>query len=256
MLDSAMSDQPYLPQLKALLASARSVAVLTGAGISTESGIPDYRSPGGIWSKMEPISFQEFISNEDARLEDWRRRFVMNADFADAQPNIGHDALVRMEAAGKLAGIITQNIDGMHQRSGIAVNKLVELHGNATYGACLECELSMSLEAIKAHIDQEGTSPLCSACGGIVKAAVISFGQEIRYEALDRALHMTRTCDVFMAIGSSLRVEPAARLPLIAQRCGAELIIINDETTPFDDLADCVCRDKISNALTWLASAC
>lgn len=250
-----MNNQFYLSHLKALLTSAKSIAVLTGAGISTESGVPDYRSPGGIWSQMQPITFQQFTDSEEARLEDWRRRFVMNADFARAEPNTGHNALVRLEAAGKLNGVITQNIDGLHQRSGIPLDKLVEVHGNATYGACLECEAPMQLDEIEAQIKRSGASPTCPSCGGWVKAAVISFGQELRYESLDRALHMARTCDLFMTIGSSLQVQPAARLPLIARESGAGLIIINNEPTPLDEFADCICRDTIGNALHWLATA-
>jgi NAD-dependent deacetylase len=237
-------DKGASQQLREWIAGAECVVAFTGAGISTESGIPDFRSPGGIWSRMQPITYQEFVASEEARLEDWRRRFDMNEQLARAEPNVGHKALAALVASGKAAGIITQNIDGLHQRSGVPAEQVVELHGNATRGACLDCERPMRLAEVRAVIEARGESPRC-ACGGLVKATVVSFGQAMPTAAMARATALAQSCDLFLAIGSSLQVYPAAAIPLVAKEAGAGLVIINREPTPLDEAADLVVHRPI-----------
>nr|WP_321444741.1 Sir2 family NAD-dependent protein deacetylase [uncultured Cohaesibacter sp.] len=232
-------------QLQGLIDEAKSIVAFTGAGISTESGIPDFRSPNGIWSKMEPIQFGDFVRSEQARLEDWRRRFVMNEEFRIAEPNEGHKALVRLAEVGKLSCAITQNIDGLHQKSGLSDDLVIEIHGNSTYGSCLDCNQTMSLETAKAHIDNHAKAPCCPSCGGLVKAAVISFGQAMPEDKMQDALTHIQKCDLLIVMGSSLVVYPAARLPEIAKHYGAKLVIINRDPTPLDDLADLCVHGEI-----------
>ncbi|MBV6657288.1 MAG: Sir2 family NAD-dependent protein deacetylase [Devosiaceae bacterium] len=231
------------------LAGADRIVAFTGAGISTESGIPDYRSPNGIWAQMAPITYQQFVASEDARLEDWRRRMVMNEDFAAASPNAGHLGLARLHEMGKLSCVITQNIDGLHLRSGVPNDRVIELHGNATYGACLDCEAPMPLRAVKAWLADTGASPKCPSCGGLVKAAVISFGQSLREESLARAVASVQACDLLLVLGSSLVVEPAASLPRLAKASGATLVIVNQTATPLDPLADLLVSGGIGPAM-------
>ncbi|SER45966.1 NAD-dependent deacetylase [Faunimonas pinastri] len=228
-----------------MIDAAQSIVAFTGAGISTESGIPDFRSPGGMWSRLKPITYGEFVASEEARLEDWRRRFVMNEDFARARPNAGHLALASLLAAGRDIRIITQNIDGLHTRSGFPADRLIELHGNSTYGRCLDCETRMELAAVRAAIDDTGASPRCPVCGGLVKAAVVSFGEAMPREGMNRAVEWSRRADLFMVIGSSLVVQPAATLPVIARQGGAELAIVNRDPTPLDGEADLLLRGSI-----------
>ena len=230
--------------LRAMLDEAERVVVLTGAGISTDSGIPDFRSPGGLWTRMKPITYQEFVASEAARLEDWRRRFKMNENFARAEPNAGHLGLVHLAQSGRLAGLITQNIDGLHQRSGLQSDLIVEIHGNATHGRCLDCRAPMELREVKRRIDETGASPHC-ACGGPVKAAIISFGESMPEEAMDRAIRLARSSDLFLAIGSSLQVQPAASLPLLAKKSGARLAIINRDRTTLDADSELLVRAPI-----------
>lgn len=222
-----------------LVAAAERIATLTGAGISTESGIPDFRSPGGIWSRMKPITYQEFVASEEARLEDWRRRFVSNENFAKAEPNAGHLGLARLAGEGRLAAVITQNIDGLHQRAGLPPERLIEIHGNATRGRCIDCGAPMSLAEARRIIDESGAAPRCR-CSGFVKAAVISFGQRVPRDALQAAGRHAEESDLFLVLGSSLQVQPVATLPLVAKQAGARLAIINREPTPLDAHADIV----------------
>ena len=232
-----------LAALRRLIDGAARVVALTGAGISTESGIPDFRSPGGLWSKMRPITYQEFCASEEARLEDWRRRFKMNADFAAARPNAGHRGLVRL-AEGRLLAVITQNIDGLHQRAGLPAELLIEIHGNSTHGHCLDCRAEMSLAKVREIIDATGAAPRC-ACGGLVKAAIVSFGERLPEKDLFRAARLAAEADLFLVVGSSLQVQPAAALPLAARRAGARLALINREATPLDPAADLIVRTPI-----------
>lgn len=238
-----------LAKLADLLSQSTDIVFFTGAGISTESGIPDYRSPGGLWSQMQPITFQEFVVSEEARLEDWRRRFVMNADFDAAEPNIGHRFIAEMIGRGESSGVITQNIDGLHQRAGVASDKLIELHGNATYGHCLECRAEYELAWARDYIETKRSAPHCSGCGGLVKAAVVSFGQAMPEAEMALGIDWARSCDLFVVLGSSLQVFPAASLPQIAKESGARLIVINRDATPLDSMADLVIHSFIGTVL-------
>jgi NAD-dependent deacetylase len=244
-------DKSEIARLREFLDAARHVVVLTGAGISTESGIPDFRSPGGIWSRMAPITYQEFVASEAARLKDWRRRFVMNEAFAEATPNAGHRGLALMAAQGRIATIVTQNIDGLHQRAGTPAERLIEIHGNATHAHCLECRTSMTLAAARKMIEATGASPRCG-CGGLVKAAVVSFGESLPADVLARATNATRSADVFLVVGSSLVVQPAASLPEAAKANSSRLVIINREATPLDPLADLTIRAPIGRVFVAL----
>jgi NAD-dependent deacetylase len=241
--------------LGAWIQEAKRIVAFTGAGISTESGIPDFRSPGGIWSRMQPITYQEFIASEEARLEDWRRRLTMNDQLAQAEPNIGHRALASLVRSGKGLGVVTQNIDGLHQRSGVPAERLVELHGNATRGQCLDCRTSMPLEEVRAAIAATGAGPRC-ACGGLVKAAVVSFGQAMPEREMARAAEWAGMCDLCLAIGSSLVVHPAATIPLLARHAGARLVIVNREATPLDEAADLVVHSAIGPLFAEIFSDC
>lgn len=233
---------------KALLACRKAV-VFTGAGVSTESGIPDYRSPGGIWSKMQPILFDDFVASEEARLEDWRRRFLMFDQFGGAQPNAGHLAIADWVRAGIVDMVITQNIDGLHQASGIPADQVVELHGNGTYATCLDCSKRFEDDHVRPAFEVSGVAPTCDSCGGFLKAAVISFGQAMPEAEMERARVATLAADLFIAIGSSLVVYPAASFPGLAKSNGADLILINGAETDLDNEADLVLRGKIGEIL-------
>ena len=230
--------------LRRMIDNADRIVALTGAGISTESGIPDFRSPGGIWSRMKPITYQEFLASEEARLEDWRRRFAMNRDFQLAQPNAGHVALAHMATQGRLQAVVTQNIDGLHQRAGLPPDRLIELHGNVRGARCLTCAAPMSFEQARMAIETTEASPRCS-CGGVVKAAMISFGERLPEEFLRRAWELVSNADLLLVIGSSLKVQPAAGLPLQAKRSGARVAIVNRDATVLDDIADLLVRAPI-----------
>ncbi|MCX2722912.1 SIR2 family NAD-dependent protein deacylase [Roseibium salinum] len=225
--------------------SNRRIVALTGAGISTDSGIPDFRSPGGIWSKRQPVQYQEFVAHEESRMEDWERRFEMLDFFERAEPNAAHIALSKLARAGLLRMLITQNVDGLHQAAGIDEDRLIEIHGNSTYATCLSCGERAGLEEQKPHV-QEGRSPLCVRCGGYLKAAVISFGQQMPVSELQRAAEAAQDCDLFLVLGSSLVVQPAAQLPAIAVDCGAELVILNGQETPLDSLASTIIRTPLA----------
>jgi NAD-dependent deacetylase len=237
-------------RLRALLAESRVVVPFTGAGISTECGIPDFRSPGGIWTRMRPIDFSDFIANQEARDESWRRRFAMQEQFGGAIPGRGHRALASLYRAGKSPGVVTQNIDNLHQASGIASEHVVELHGNTTYATCLDCGVRYELPWVRQRFEAAGgRSPSCPACGGHIKTATVSFGQSMPESEMRRAEEMTLAADLFIAIGSSLVVWPAAGFPLMAKRNGARLAIINRDPTEFDDIADLVVRFDIGAVL-------
>jgi NAD-dependent deacetylase len=244
-----MSDNPGTAALARMLAEAKRVVVFTGAGISTESGIPDFRSPGGIWTQMAPIYFDEFLASEEARRETWRRRFAMEDIFKTAEPNRGHRAVDALVRRGKVAAIITQNIDGLHQASGIPPEKVIELHGNTTYATCLDCGQRYEIADLRAIFEKTGAVPPCSECLGHVKTATVSFGQSMPQHEMRRAEELTLRADLFIAIGSSLVVWPAAGFPVLAKRNGARLVIINREPTDFDDIADLVARDDIGAVL-------
>ena len=238
-----------LEKLRDLLASKRRIVIFTGAGISTESGIPDFRSPGGIWSRMQPIDFSEFIGSEDMRREYWRRKFAVDPTIQGAEPNLGHLAVAELSTSGRVSSVITQNIDGLHQKSGVPDDLVIELHGNSTYAACLDCRTRYELEPIKERFEADGDIPVCDACGGLVKAATISFGQPMPEAEVLRAQEETLGCDLFVVIGSSLVVYPAAAFPEKARWNGATLVILNREATPLDPLADLVLHREIGPTL-------
>lgn len=233
------------------VAQAETVVIFTGAGISTESGIPDFRGPNGLWTKIEPIYYDEFVSSETARREDWKRRFAFRDQIAAVEPNVAHRAIARLIASGKANAVITQNIDGLHGRAGVPADRLIELHGNATYATCLSCDARVELDEAEAIIAATGRTPRC-ACGGLIKAAVISFGQAMPSREMQRAEEAIQQADLFVAVGSSLTVQPAATLPMIAKYEGAELIIVNGEPTPLDGLADRVLRGSIGTVFSRL----
>lgn len=237
-------------RLAELIEAADRVAVFTGAGISTESGIPDFRSPGGIWSRMKPIPFDQFIAREDMRREAWTRAFSGVMAREDARPNAGHAAVARLVASGKARAVITQNVDNLHQASGVPADRVIELHGNATYAACLQCGLRHELDVLKQSFLGTGEIPECRACAGVLKTATISFGQQLSPMVLARAERETLGCDLFLVLGSSLVVYPAAGLPLLAKRGGARLAIVNREPTDQDDYADLVIHGELGPTLS------
>ncbi|HEX8233317.1 MAG TPA: Sir2 family NAD-dependent protein deacetylase [Caulobacteraceae bacterium] len=242
-------------QLKGLIEDARRVVVFTGAGMSTESGIPDFRSPGGVWSRMSPIYFDEFVRDPEKRREAWSRVFSGVAGWTGAAPNAGHLAVARLVTGGKVAAVITQNVDDLHQASGVPAERVVELHGNASYATCLECGLRHELEDFRASFVGCGELPACRACEGLVKTATISFGQPMPEGPMRRAEAETLACDLFLVLGSSLAVRPAADFPVIAKRNGAALAIVNREPTPLDPIADLVLHDEIGVVLAQAAPA-
>ena len=236
-------------QLRSALDQSNRAVVFTGAGISTESGIPDFRSPGGIWTKFQPIEFSEFVGSAEARRQYWRRRFSTVDDMVSAEPNRGHMAVAHLVRQGTVTSVITQNIDGLHQASGIDENRVIELHGNATYATCLDCGVRYELAAIREDFLTDETLPVCEVCGGIVKSATISFGQAMPQDAMARAESETLAADLFVAMGSSLVVFPAASFPALAKQNGAQLVIVNREPTDFDDMADLVIHGEIGPVL-------
>jgi NAD-dependent protein deacetylase/lipoamidase len=238
-----------IEDLAELLDDAERVVIFTGAGISTESGIPDFRSPGGIWTRMAPIEFQDFISSADMRKEAWRRRFAMEEMFASVAPNEGHKAVAELVALGRASHVITQNIDNLHQDSGVPEDRIIELHGNTRYAKCLDCGARAELPSIRAHFEKTGEPPDCQFCAGMLKTATISFGQSMPEIEMARAESATRACDLFLVLGSSLVVYPAAGFPLLAKRRGARLVIVNREETQQDGVADLVLHTEIGPTL-------
>ncbi len=237
-------------ELRRMIADAGSIVAFTGAGISTESGIPDYRSPGGIWTKYRPIEFGDFLASAEARREAWRRKFASDETMRKATPNAGHRALARIVEQGKMIAVVTQNIDGLHQQSGVPDDKVIELHGNATYAACLECRRRYELDWVREIFAVDERLPLCTACGGIIKTATISFGQAMPEAEMERARTVTLAADLFIVLGSSLVVYPAAGFPGIAKRNGSRLVIVNRESTDQDDMADLVINAEIGSTMS------
>jgi NAD-dependent deacetylase len=244
-----MTSDSEATALARLIHDARRAVVFTGAGISTESGIPDFRSPGGIWTQMAPIYFDDFLNSEEARRETWRRRFAMQDTFGTAEPNRGHRAVDALIRRGKVSAVITQNIDGLHQASGIPSDKVIELHGNTTYATCLDCGTRHELADIRSLFERDGAAPRCLRCRGFVKTATISFGQAMPQDAMRRAHEETLAADLFIMLGSSLVVYPAAGFPELAKRNGANLAIVNREPTGLDPLADLVVHQSIGDTL-------
>jgi NAD-dependent deacetylase len=241
---------PDRETLARLIHDARRAVVFTGAGISTESGIPDFRSPGGVWSRMKPIYFEEFLNDEAKRREAWQRAFSGVAGWVGAAPNEGHRVVARLVTSGKVSAVITQNVDNLHQDSGIPDDKVIELHGNASYAACLSCGLRHELDVLKQHFLGTDEIPTCRACGELVKVATVSFGQPMPVEVMRRAEEEALACDLFLVLGSSLVVYPAAGFPLKAKQGGAKLIIVNREPTEQDRFADLVLNEEIGPLLS------
>lgn len=234
--------------------AARVITGFTGAGISTECGVPDFRSPGSPWMVNKPIPFQAFTASAEARREAWRRKFAMDDSYAHAEPGQGHLALAALHHAGRMPFLITQNIDGLHQRSGLPDDAVIELHGNGGYAKCLDCSGRLELADVRLRFEAEGIAPPCPACGGLVKSATISFGQAMPQGELARAARASLAADLFLAIGSSLVVYPAADLPRAAAENGAELVILNREPTDLDRLASLVVRADIGPVLNRMKS--
>lgn len=244
-----MNTDSDIAELARLIGEARRAVVFTGAGISTESGIPDFRSPGGIWTQMAPIYFDDFLASETARRETWRRRFAMQDQFGNAEPNRGHRAVDALVRRGKVGAVITQNIDGLHQASGIPPEKIIELHGNTTYATCLDCGTRYELADLRVVFERDGAVPPCDRCLGHVKTATVSFGQAMPVLAMRRAEQETLAADLCIVLGSSLVVYPAAGFPELAKRNGAALAIVNREPTPLDRIADLVIHRAIGDVM-------
>ena len=232
-----------------LIIEAGKVVVFTGAGVSTESGIPDFRSPGGIWSRYDPEDFtiQRFVSDKDARKRNWQvRKELVSANY---QPNPAHYAIVELEKLGKLTCVITQNIDGLHHTAGNSDEKIIELHGTMKYAKCLDCNDQLPLIDVLKRIDEGEEDPHCKKCGGLLKAATVSFGEAMPQDKMYLAERSSKECDLFIVVGSSLVVFPAAGMPLIAKQAGAKLVIINYTPTDMDFQADVVVHAKAGNVM-------
>lgn len=235
-----------------LVASASRIVGFTGAGISTESGIPDFRSPGGVWAENRIVDFQEFVSSEAGRIEYWRQKSLAWPAMRDARPNAGHDAFFELHRQGRLDALITQNIERLHQRSGIPAEKVFELHGTTTEAACLTCGARITSDEACRRIEAGEKAPRCRECRGFLKPATISFGQAMPQEVLERSVAAAEACDLMLAVGSSLVVEPAASIPRVARFAGARLVIVNRDPTPLDRIADAVVRGEIGVVLPAL----
>jgi NAD-dependent deacetylase len=235
-----------------LIADSTKIVGFSGAGISTESGIPDFRSPNGIWATNRIIEFDEFLSSRAARIEYWRQKVAMWPEMRDAKPNAGHYAFVELERRGKLIAMITQNIDRLHQRAGQSPELVIELHGTTTEAECLSCHDRIPMDEAVARVIGGELAPECEHCGGLLKPATISFGQSMPAWEMERAIRACHECDLLIAVGSSLVVYPAASLPALAKQNGARLIIINRTPTPLDDLADLALHEEIGLTLPKL----
>ena len=248
-------DDEGVVRLIALARTRRRIVGFTGAGISTESGIPDYRGPNGVWARQVPPTIGDFRSNPATRRAYWERRRSTYPELLAAQPNAGHAALVALERHGLLTSIVTQNIDGLHQRAGNDPGRVIELHGSAHQIRCLDCERSWAAAAIDTRLREGESEPACTVCGGPLRTATVLFGEPLPTEALRRAAIAARTCDLMLVVGTSLIVNPAAQIPLLAQASGAALAIVNETPTPLDPRADVVVRSTAGPALAALATA-
>ena len=238
-----------------LMKQAQRIVALTGAGISTESGIPDFRSPGSIWQQQPPVSYQDFISKTEARQLYWQTRRKLYGQVMSAQPNAAHLALADLEKKERLLGIVTQNFDGLHHDAGNNPKQIVELHGTSRAAACTHCGQRSSIQELQQRIDAGEIDPLCSDCGGFLKAATILFGQRVPDEELSRARELALACDLFLVVGSSLKVNPAATLPRFALKNDVPLIIINLQPTNLDDYAEIVINEKAGVVLPPLVAS-
>jgi NAD-dependent deacetylase len=237
-----------LGQLADWLRSARFGVAFTGAGMSTESGIADFRSPGGIWSRHRPVYYDEFVSSRAARIRYWQQRRELYLEFKDARPNAGHAALARLESLGCVRAVITQNIDGLHQDAGS--RRVIELHGTNRVMACIACGKEWTPEELDRRLREGEEAPDCDACGAPIKSRTISFGQAMPMREMTESAELATQSDVLLALGSSLVVEPAASIPRMARGAGARLVIVNRTETPLDESADLVIREPIGATLT------
>jgi NAD-dependent deacetylase len=236
-------------KLADLIRAADRVLVFTGAGISTESGIPDFRSPGGVWSKMKPIYFQDFVDSRDKRREAWRRVFNRTAGWVGASPNSGHYAIAELVNQGKITAVVTQNVDNLHQDAGVPDDKVIEIHGNASYARCLDCGMRHELDELHAPFEAD-EEIVCVNCAGLLKTATISFGQAMPEDKMARASAEAESCDLCIVLGSSLVVYPAAGIPVLAARAGARLVIVNREPTDLDPYAYMTLNAEIGELMT------
>jgi NAD-dependent deacetylase len=247
-----MSDD--IDELARMIQSARRAVVFTGAGISTECGIPDFRSPGGFWTRYKPIEFSAYLASEETRLEAWRRYFMIYDTISQAVPGPGHKVIAKLYHSGKVSHVITQNIDNLHRVSGVPEEAIIELHGNGSYAKCLDCGERYELAWARAKIESEKRPPYCSSCAGIVKTATISFGQSMPDQEMADARAATFDADLFLALGSSLQVFPAANFPIVAKNNRARLVILNREPTGLDALADLVIWGELGDVLSAAAA--
>ncbi len=241
-------DQDVILKIAQLLAGSQRALAFTGAGISTESGIADFRSPSGIWSRYQPVLFRDFLESEEARRRYWKMKREGYYELKTARPNEGHRALAQLEESGKIIAVITQNIDGLHQDAGS--RRVLELHGTSRRCVCLGCDKRFSSDDMQARLEAGEEIPLCDHCGGFVKSATISFGQSLPADVLAEAFDLSMSTDLVLALGSSLVVEPAASLPLQAKNNGARLVIVNNSETPLDGLADVVVHRSIGSTMS------
>ena len=247
-MSAASSGEKLIAGIAGYLSESRKAVVFTGAGISTESGIPDFRSPGGVWSRYRPVLYQDFLASEKARKQYWLMKKEGYRELKGAKPNDGHRALATLEAAGRIVAVITQNIDGLHKDAGS--KRVLELHGTSRHCICLECGARCDPDLVQERLEAGVEVPRCDKCGGLLKSGTVSFGQALPADVLTDAIELCNQTDLMLAIGSSLVVEPAASLPLQAKHNGARLVIINKTETPLDYLADIVAREPIGETLT------
>lgn len=248
-------DESSLDEARRLVGAAQRIVVLTGAGISTDSGIPDFRGPQGLWTKdpaaEKASNIHNWLGDPDLRRKAWRSR-VAALERPAPQPNAGHRALVDLERSGRLDLIVTQNVDGLHVEAGTDRSRLVEIHGTSREAICLDCRAHGPIDDVLARVRAGEDDPKCRACGGLLKSATISFGQGLVEADLERALAAAQTADVLLAVGSTLSVYPIASMVPIASAAGARIVIVNGEATEFDDVADAVVRGPISEVLPAL----
>lgn len=234
-------------QVASWLSGATGAVAFTGAGISTESGIPDFRSPGGVWATNQPVYFDDFVASADARYEYWRQKAISHRDFISSLPNTGHRVLAKWERDHRLKAVVTQNIDGLHQDAGS--KNVLELHGTARFVSCLDCQTRFDADPLVQQFETLDAVPPCPECQGMLKHATVSFGQQLPADVLELAIQLSTSADVFLAMGSSLVVEPAASLPRLAKQHGSKLVIINRDATPLDEVADIVVHSPIGETL-------
>jgi NAD-dependent deacetylase len=255
---STSAERSALETAARLLAEARAVVFLTGAGISTESGIPDFRSPGGLWSRYDPrkLTFDLFCLHEQTRRDYWKLATETYPVLRGAEPNAAHHAIRTIERAGRLLMLVTQNIDGLHLKAGSSRERLIEIHGSSLRATCIECGAEHDRERLHERVSNGQIDvPYCEVCGGPVKPATISFGQAMPERETLEAFAAAEACDLFIVVGSSLQVYPAASLPDIAVRSGIPLVIVNNEATPKDDMAAAVLRGSAGESMSLLVRA-